>query len=75
MKTRILPSIAYVGAVGAFLLFPFSAAAATVALSVTGLLSIFAADYSRSAEPVVAPAPAVPASLQCLATPGCRAAA
>jgi hypothetical protein len=56
MKTSILPSIAFLAAMAAFVFLPVSAVAASIALSVVGILSILAADYGRDLEPVRAPA-------------------
>jgi len=75
MNTTILPSIAYAAAIAAFLLFPVVAVAASVGLSITGMLSIFIADYARTAGPFRVPAPADPARLPRLAQADCRAAA
>jgi hypothetical protein len=60
MKTRILPIFAYLAIIAAFALLPVSAVAASVALSVTGMVSILAADYGRGMEPLRVPAPVVP---------------
>ena len=60
MKTPILPIFAYLAVIAAFALLPVSAVAASVALSVTGMASILAADYGRAAVSLRAPAPVVP---------------
>jgi|HubBroStandDraft_3_1064219.scaffolds.fasta_scaffold1551906_1 hypothetical protein len=52
MKTNLLPVIAFLAPVAAVALLPVSAVAAVIALSATGLLSVFASDYARSVEPV-----------------------
>jgi len=75
MKTPILPVIAYLAAVAAVTLLPVSAAAASIALSVTGMLSILAADYGRNLEPPRGPAPVVPIGLSRPALSECRVAA
>jgi len=60
MKTNILPVIAFLAVIAAFVLLPVSAVAASIGLSVTGMISVVAADYSRGMEPIRAQAPAVP---------------
>jgi|CZKI01.1.fsa_nt_gi hypothetical protein len=75
MKTRILPIFAYLAVLAAFALLPVSAVAASVALSVTGMASILAADYGGGAGPLRAPAPVVPFQPSRLAPAECRAAA
>jgi len=52
MKADILPSIALLATILACVLLPVSASAASIALSVTGMLSVLAADYGRNVEPV-----------------------
>jgi hypothetical protein len=49
-----LPIATFVAAIAAFALLPISAAAAATAISVTGVISILAADYGRSERPVAA---------------------
>ncbi|HXQ81619.1 MAG TPA: hypothetical protein VN775_09920 [Opitutaceae bacterium] len=51
MKTNSLPLIAFLVAIAAFALLPVSAVAASVAFSVTGMISVFTADYGRKLEP------------------------
>lgn len=58
MKTHTLSIIASLAAVVAVALVPVSAAAASVALTVTGLAATMLADYGRPAR--VARAPVVP---------------
>jgi len=60
MKTHLLPVIAFLASLFAFAFLPIGATAASIALSVTGMLSVFAADYGRVLEPVRVPAPVVP---------------
>jgi len=60
MKTNSLPVIAFLAAIAAFVLLPVSAVAASIALSVTGMIAVFAADYGRTVEPLRIPAPVVP---------------
>jgi hypothetical protein len=67
MKTNLLPVIAFLAALAAFVLLPISTVAATVALSVTGMISVFAADYGRRAAPLRVPAPVVPMNLSRMA--------
>jgi len=59
-KTRILPVIALLATVAAFIFLPVSAVAASIAVSVTGIASVFAADYGRSVEPLRAESRAIP---------------
>ncbi len=75
MKTKILPVIAFLTAIAAFALLPVSAAAASIAVSVTGLASLLAADYGRNIEPLDVRAPVVPFNLSHQAVDGCRTAA
>ncbi|HXQ81620.1 MAG TPA: hypothetical protein VN775_09925 [Opitutaceae bacterium] len=60
MKTNSLPLIAFLAVIAAFALLPVSAVAASIALSVTGVLSVAAADYGRNMEPIRAESRAVP---------------
>ena len=60
MKTHLLPTAAFLGFIAAPILLPVSAAAASIVLTVAGMLSIFVADYGRALEPVRAEAPAIP---------------
>jgi hypothetical protein len=60
MKTNVLPLKAFLASLGAIALFPFTAAAAAAAFTVTGLFAIIAADYGRTIEPVRARADIVP---------------
>ena len=59
MKTSSLPIIAFLAAIAAFVLLPMSAVAAGVTFSVTGMISVFAADYGKNLEPVRVPAKVV----------------
>ena len=56
MNTRILPVIAFLAALAAFVLLPVGAVAASMTLAVAGMLSVFVADYGRTIEPVTASA-------------------
>ena len=49
VNTSTLPILTFVAAIAAFALLPVSAAAAGAAITVTGVLSILAADYGRPA--------------------------
>lgn len=55
MKTNLLTVIAFLAPVAAFALLPVSAVAACIALSTTGLISVFASDYGRNIEPLRSP--------------------
>ena len=59
MKTHTLSIIASLAAVVAVALVPVSAAAASIALTVTGLLTTMLADYGRPAVRYATPAPVV----------------
>jgi hypothetical protein len=60
MKTNVLPLKAFLASLGAIALFPFTAAAAAAAFTVTGLFAIVAADYGRTIDMVRVPAEIVP---------------
>jgi hypothetical protein len=60
MKTSSLPIISFLVALAAAIFLPISAIAASVLLTVTGVLAILAADYGRTIEPVRAAAAVVP---------------
>ena len=64
MKTNLLPIIAFLAPVAAFALLPVSAVAAGIALSATGVITVFAADYGRNVEPLRAPTQVVAFSAQ-----------
>jgi len=59
MKTNSLPLIAFLAVIAAFALLPVSAVAASVAFSVTGMLSVVTADYGRDLEPTRVSTPVV----------------
>ena len=63
MKTTALPIITFLSAIAAFALLPVSATAATIAVTVTGILAILAGDYGRSREPLRVPAPVIALNL------------
>lgn len=48
IKNSTLPIATFVAAIAALALLPVSAAAAGAAVTVTGVISIFAADYGRA---------------------------
>ena len=60
MKTSTLPVTAFLATLVAIIALPVGPAAAAIAFTATGLLSVFAADYGRTLEPVRAPAQVVP---------------
>jgi hypothetical protein len=63
MKTTSLPLVTFLAAIAAFALLPVSAVAASFAVTVAGILSILAADYGRSLEPLRVLAPVIPLNL------------
>jgi len=60
MKNHLLPTVAFLGFIAASVLLPVSAAAASIVLSVAGMISIVSADYGRALEPVRFETPAIP---------------
>jgi hypothetical protein len=70
MKNSTLLFSAFLATLVAIVVLPVGAAAAAIAFTATGLLSVLVADYGRSIEPVRAPAQVVP-----FGSPDCRAAA
>ena len=75
MKTNSLPLVAFLAVIAAFAVLPVSAVAASIALSITGMISVLSADYGRGTKPVGIPAPAVPCNVSRLELTGYRAAA
>jgi len=75
MKIHTLAPVAFLAAIAAFILLPVSAVAASIALSVTGMISVIAADYGRGAKPLAVPAAIVPMELSQMASAESRAAA
>ncbi|HMD60876.1 MAG TPA: hypothetical protein VKG78_05575 [Opitutaceae bacterium] len=75
MKTSTLPIIALLGAIAASFILPVGAVAASIAVSTTGMLSVFAADYGRSFGPLAVPAAPAPRKLPRPAPAEYRAAA
>ena len=60
MNTNLPPYAVILGTIVACAILPVSAAAATIAVSVAGMASIFAADYAGASRPEPAPAPVIP---------------
>jgi len=60
MKTNLPPIAVILGTILACAILPVSAAAATVVVSVAGMTSIVAADYSEVLKPERVPAPIIP---------------
>jgi hypothetical protein len=75
MKTSTLPVLSFLAALAALVLLPVSLPAAAVAVTVTGITTILAADYGKTLEPLRAQAPVVPFSLSRAALDACRTAA
>jgi hypothetical protein len=65
MKANALPIIAFLAALAAFVFLPVSAVAASIAVSVTGLVSVLAGDYGRSIEPLRTESPLIPFDASC----------
>lgn len=75
MKANALPIIAFLAAIAAFVFLPVSAVAASIAVSVTGIVSVLAGDYGRSIEPVRVGSRLIPFDAPCRPAPGLREAA
>lgn len=60
MKTNSLPVISFLAVLAALVLVPVSAAVAGLAVSVSGIFLVAAADYGRNVEPVRAESEVVP---------------
>lgn len=60
MKTSTLPLLAFVAVIAAIALFPVSVGAAGIAVSVTGIASVLAADYGRNLNPLRSQSQVVP---------------
>ena len=75
MNNATLPIATFLAAIAAFALLPVSAAAAGTAITVTGVISIFAADYGRSERPLRAQARVIPIALDRAEQADCRDAA
>jgi uncharacterized membrane protein len=59
-KTNSLPVISFLAVLAALILVPVSAFVAGLAVSVSGIFLVAAADYGRSVEPVRAEAKVIP---------------
>jgi hypothetical protein len=70
MKNNSIPILAFLAVLVATILLPISAGGACIALTVTGVLAILAADYGRTVEPL-----RVPANVIAFEIPGRKAAA
>ena len=75
MKTNTLPLIAFLAVICAFALLPVSAVAASIAFSVTGVLSVVVADYGRNVQPLQSESRAVAFHAPDRASAGLREAA
>jgi hypothetical protein len=75
MKANALPIIAFLAAIAAFVFLPVSAVAASIAVSVTGIVSVLAGDYGRSIEPVRVGSRLIPFHAPCRPSAGLREAA
>jgi len=60
MKTNIIPVVSFLAVIAAFIFLPVSAVAASIAVSVTGIASVLAADYGRTVEPLRAESRVIP---------------
>jgi hypothetical protein len=60
MKSNIFPVSTLLAAVVASVILPVSAPAAVLAFTVTGLLSVFVADYGRTIKPLSLPGEIIP---------------
>ena len=59
-NTNVLPAKVLLAALVAVIVLPVGAAAACAAVTATGMLSVFMADYGRTIEPVGVSAEVVP---------------
>lgn len=60
MKSNLLTISSVLAAASAFVILPVSAAAAGITFTVTGILAVFVADYSRDIRPLSLPAEIIP---------------
>ena len=60
MKTSILSIVAVLAVIAAFTLLAVNAVAATIAFSITGIMSVAVADYGRNLKPLRAESRVVP---------------
>lgn len=75
MKTNTLPLIAFLASLAAFVFLPVSAVAASIALSVTGVVSVLVADYGRNVEPLKTHSRVIPFNAPARPSAGLREAA
>jgi len=75
MKTNSLPVLSFLAALAGLVLLPLSVPAAAVAVTVTGLLPILAADYGRTVGRPQLRAPVLPFTPSRTESAGCLAAA
>ena len=59
-RTSSLPILAFLAVLSAIILLPVGAAASSIALTVTGVLAVLAADYGREMSPVCVRASVIP---------------
>jgi hypothetical protein len=60
MKNTSIPILAFLAAIAASILLPISATASGIALTVTGVIAMLAADYGRVLTPLSLPSNVVP---------------
>jgi hypothetical protein len=60
MKNSSLPILAFLAAIAATIFLPLSATASGLALTVTGVIAMLAADYGRELAPLQLPSNVVP---------------
>jgi hypothetical protein len=60
MKNSSLPILAFLAAVAASIILPLSATASGIALTVTGVIAMLAADYGRQLSPLQLPSNVIP---------------
>jgi hypothetical protein len=60
MNNSSLPILAFLAVIAATILLPLSATASGIALTVTGVVAMLAADYGREITPLRIPANVVP---------------
>jgi hypothetical protein len=60
MKNTSLPILAFLAAIAASIVLPLSATASGIALTVTGVIAMLAADYGRVLAPIQLPTNVVP---------------
>jgi hypothetical protein len=77
MNTRnsSLPILAFLAVLSAIILLPVGAAASSIALTVTGVIAILAADYGREMSPLYVRASVIPFEAPGRASAGLKEAA